>query len=878
MPYRVDPKNKKCVQVKKSGKWQRKGCTDGPVKNYLAALYANTKDIKESEEFDWAKDIVENFSTKFSFIRTLLKKGDKFLLTGDLKDSNGDTMLYLDKEPFIVTSKINEYELNATWVRPNHQRPDGWEEVTNLANDAIYFHISTKKLDDELEVDFLDDKNINESEGEFDWAQDIISQPLNLKRKVLYFDNGLTYYQWRELKKFFKENGVTYFTGDPIDVISNNVIKSKHIIFNIDDDNTVMWNDVDASINQEGSFYKILKDGKSDLSFNDVKEKIGDLFVKFNVMFLNGYDFIGGKYSGHLYERKEEKSESEEFDWAFDMVQKIESNLDVLVFKGKEVMIDVRDMTYQEKENLLKIIEPYFSEKTKERLKTSSPMSNDWSPKCLLYRANIATLSLHCGTEETEYIPEEGNVCCLSTTYEEEELTPKELLVPVNGKFLLKVSLNENEEWWTDTVSSFGTTESDGYYNEISNLLEGTPYEIVVEKSVSGGKLFKIKHRDRVLSVEVWNEKFFKPKYIREDIISQISYFDSNSIMYETLNDLYVLLIPFFRKHGLKPDTLDESEEFDWAKDLVSGISKDMSTTGKIKVTIDNWVKFRNTPVVRGPNWEWGNQDSRSYGYIEDFAINETGDNWVHVIWLSGDDNNYRIGPRHYDLYFDFNINESKNLLKEGKYDKITGTAVKDIMRILKQLEEGPKDEDEYYFSLPSDSETENSDEYYQEGLQFSVDLRVFYHDDLIDDFEVRSSTAEEEENIIIVQIIINKRAGKNVLNEILYKLNEDIRHEIEHFTQEGPNVMVGKPKPKHFTKFKTTFKHHKNPAEISALVRGFYRRAKTEKKPLDVVMIEDLEREMAKGNIDKKEKEKLLKIWIEYAKKNLPAAIYKFF
>lgn len=753
MPYRVDPKNKKCVQVKKSGKWQRKGCTDGPVKNYLAALYANTKDIKESEEFDWTKDIVENFSTKFSFMRTMLKKGDKFLLTGDLKDADGDTMLYLDKEPFIVTRKIGEYELDVTWVRPNDQRPDGWEEVTNLVNDTIYFHISTKELDDELEVDFLDNKNINESEGE-------------------------------------------------------------------------------------------------------------------------------------------------DLNWAFDMVQKIESNLDILTFKGKEVMIDVHDMTYQEKENLLKIIEPYFSEKTKERLRTGDPMSNDWSPKCLLYKANIATLSLHCGTEETEFIPEEGNVCCLSTTYEEEELTPKELLVPVNGKFLLKVNLNENEEWWADTVSSFGTTESDGYYNEISNLLEGTPYEIVVEKSVSGRKLFKIKHRDRLLSIDTWNENFFKPKYIWEDTINQLSHYNSDSfrsspLMYETINGLYILLIPFFRKYGLKPDILDESEELDWAEDLVSGISKDISkyksSTGEVKVTMDNWEKFRNIPVVRGLDWEWEDQDGDGIGYIEGKPYLEDNAYWVEVVWENGYGSNvYRLGPVHYDLYFDFNLfesnNKSKNLLTEGRYDRVTSLVVKDVMRYINYLMKKKKLKNTYSVTLPLE------DDDYQEGdITFNVDLDIVFQptsggfelDANIIGYEDEDDDDDyfDDDRDIGLRIYLDKTKGKTFYQELYFRLVEAVRHEIEHLSQFDIISKRGegaRPTPVDYDQFENVFSHHTDPAEIEALTQGFYVRAKKEKKPLDTVILDYLNSREKEKVITPKQKTKILKNLLDYAKKNLPRAKFK--
>ena len=44
MPYKVKGK---CVYKKDTGK--KVGCTDGPVKDYLAALYANVDDAKEKK-------------------------------------------------------------------------------------------------------------------------------------------------------------------------------------------------------------------------------------------------------------------------------------------------------------------------------------------------------------------------------------------------------------------------------------------------------------------------------------------------------------------------------------------------------------------------------------------------------------------------------------------------------------------------------------------------------------------------------------------------------------------------------------------------------------------------------------------------------------
>ena len=61
----------------------------------------------------------------------------------------------------------------------------------------------------------------------------------------------------------------------------------------------------------------------------------------------------------------------------------------------------------------------------------------------------------------------------------------------------------------------------------------------------------------------------------------------------------------------------------------------------------------------------------------------------------------------------------------------------------------------------------------------------------------------------------------------------------------------------------------------MPALVHGFYRRAKLEKRPLDDIMIEDLDSEIERGNLSSKQAQKLLQIWVDYAKKNLPKAKY---
>jgi hypothetical protein len=224
-------------------------------------------------------------------------------------------------------------------------------------------------------------------------------------------------------------------------------------------------------------------------------------------------------------------------------------------------------------------------------------------------------------------------------------------------------------------------------------------------------------------------------------------------------------------------------------------------------------------------------------------------------------------------IYYPNRIDLSENkikkpLLTEGRYDAITRKVVRDIM---KAVTEGDSDS----YNLPWD--ISNEQDYEQEGLSFSLELEVIRSEE-VDSFEVRTAIADEdEENIIMMTIILGPRFNSQKLEKLFYKLQEDIRHEIEHFTQMGPNRIEDRPVYKGSTaNLKTVYGHHKNVIEVPALVHGFYRRAKLEKRPIDEIMMDDLDAEIEKGFLTKKQAQKLLTIWVDYAKKNLPHAIYR--
>jgi len=213
-----------------------------------------------------------------------------------------------------------------------------------------------------------------------------------------------------------------------------------------------------------------------------------------------------------------------------------------------------------------------------------------------------------------------------------------------------------------------------------------------------------------------------------------------------------------------------------------------------------------------------------------------------------------------------------KNIIKEGRYDSFTRQIVKDIMEII-NTSDSKLDTD---YELPYDINGEES-YIHESGLDIELDLRINKVEEPIKygkktiPFYVHTYIATD--NVLVMDIVIDKTKGKKYYEQLFYKINEDIRHEIEHYTQEK---FDNKPKNNVNTaEYSTTFEHHMDPTEISALVHGFYRRAKQEKKPLDQIMSDDIQKEIKDGNLTPEEGEDLMKVFIEYAKKNLTKAQY---
>jgi len=165
-------------------------------------------------------------------------------------------------------------------------------------------------------------------------------------------------------------------------------------------------------------------------------------------------------------------------------------------------------------------------------------------------------------------------------------------------------------------------------------------------------------------------------------------------------------------------------------------------------------------------------------------------------------------------------INEWKQFLMEGRWDRETTAISRDVVNFLKEEpEDGYWKLDNEIFPCPIFVEVENVD---MERNFLSISARYDY-----------------EENEVIISIMYDKDSEDTVFSDMLSPqlvstLKERVRHELEHlsqiqFAQRNPNIdmdieLARKGDPNEL------YKYYSNPLEMEAFMSGLYKRAKSER------------------------------------------------
>ena len=220
------------------------------------------------------------------------------------------------------------------------------------------------------------------------------------------------------------------------------------------------------------------------------------------------------------------------------------------------------------------------------------------------------------------------------------------------------------------------------------------------------------------------------------------------------------------------------------------------------------------------------------------------------------------------------NPNElNDQLLYEGKYDKVTGEVVDLIWVFIKH-------------SLKDYISTGEEIAAYEHNIiieSIDITLKVFIKREKGLNYDL-SVDANYGDNEIDILIHLNPDSEPFSYKKLNFKLQDAVRHELEHSLQDPKSVNFKEKKPLP-TSVSYRAQIQRSPEnvhkyftlrdEIPAMVMGMYRQAKTEKRYLDDIFKEYLSHYLEAGEINKKQYKKILNTWIKYAKTHLPSAKY---
>lgn len=227
----------------------------------------------------------------------------------------------------------------------------------------------------------------------------------------------------------------------------------------------------------------------------------------------------------------------------------------------------------------------------------------------------------------------------------------------------------------------------------------------------------------------------------------------------------------------------------------------------------------------------------------------------------------------------------------EGKYDRITGISVDEIWKLIKitKILYNIKDQTGDLVKYDEQGFLEKEIDYsFDEPVEFDLFLSIKREQVDSEEGFLIDGSSNAPDNTIFVELIINPDKEPICYRELNSALQELLRHEIEHLTHDGINRLEDRPDPEKSMKFRkqlnrahekgnfaNSYKYYLLEDELGPLVHGMYRKAKTDKKPITDIFNHFLDI-MEKEEIIKKDKRKLVyDKWIEYSRKNLPAAKY---
>jgi len=238
-----------------------------------------------------------------------------------------------------------------------------------------------------------------------------------------------------------------------------------------------------------------------------------------------------------------------------------------------------------------------------------------------------------------------------------------------------------------------------------------------------------------------------------------------------------------------------------------------------------------------------------------------------------------------------------KTLIVEGRYDSLVTKLSNKLLGIVKDSYAATKDlegrfaGEKIYFKQDEEvpliiddkkqrhiyfEEVENKDI----PVEFYLQLKVQWIEGF-DDFtyggDAYNSDKRDSDELPLIEIRFQFDPAEypQILSEVAMELRDILRHEIEHVTQSGWNLIASKYlrsdiglRAKIESGELPPVRYFLLPKEIPAMIQGLYSKAKKAKQPFQQVVDNYLSIWVDNGNLTQQDKEKIITTWRTYLPK----------
>jgi len=246
-----------------------------------------------------------------------------------------------------------------------------------------------------------------------------------------------------------------------------------------------------------------------------------------------------------------------------------------------------------------------------------------------------------------------------------------------------------------------------------------------------------------------------------------------------------------------------------------------------------------------------------------------------------------------------------KHLIIEGRYDSIVTALSREMLNAIKSSYASTKSADgkfagvKIYFRkgeiVPEISSDEFNHIYFHEveneqiPLEFKIALRIQWVEGLNDYRRGGDAYNEQTDDpadattdpYIEIRVELDPADVPNIYSTIAMDLRDTIRHELEHITQTGWNLLPGKYLPSDQKRRKQIAsgklparEYFLLPMEIPAMIQGMYLQAKKSRQPFSTIVNDYLDRfiemkdENGESYITPQDKEQIIATWRKHIPK----------